>query len=76
MNFLKKLGKRFTTSAAPGRKVMVLQARCDRCGETVRTEVNLLNDLSVEYDDRGNPLLAELADGSCLKYQWDGNIKV
>jgi hypothetical protein len=31
-----------------------LTVQCNRCGEVIRAQVNLNNDLSVEYDDKGN----------------------
>ncbi len=30
-----------------------VRVRCDRCGEILETRINLHNDLSARYDDRG-----------------------
>ncbi|MBN1440784.1 MAG: hypothetical protein JW929_15360 [Anaerolineales bacterium] len=32
-----------------------LAVKCKRCGEILTAQVNLANDLSIEYDDSGNP---------------------
>jgi hypothetical protein len=50
MNFLRRLASIFNPPAgAGGRQVYAVDVRCDRCGEVIRAEVNLMNDLSLEY---------------------------
>jgi hypothetical protein len=52
MGFLGKLKKLFAvgTTTAPMLEVVV---RCDRCGEVVRSQINLHHDLSLRDDDGG-----------------------
>jgi len=50
MGILKLLSSLFTPAAQrPSRYVMPLRVQCHRCGEILTGEVNLANDLSVEY---------------------------
>ncbi len=50
MGFLKLLATMFTPAAQrPSRYVMPLRVQCHRCGEIVTGEINLANDLSVEF---------------------------
>jgi hypothetical protein len=53
MGLLKKLARMF--DAAPAEPVYWVRARCHRCGEVVQARVNLNNDLSVDYDQAGEP---------------------
>lgn len=54
MGFLKLLSSLFTPSPQrPSRFVLPLRVQCQRCGEILTGEVNLANDLSVEYTDSG-----------------------
>lgn len=50
MSFFKKLTDLFSGSGGVDRDAYWITARCNRCGEVVRTRVSLSNDLSVEYD--------------------------
>jgi hypothetical protein len=53
MNLIKKLTTLFAAAAQGGGNIYPLAIRCNRCGEIVRAQVNLSNDLSVEYDQDG-----------------------
>jgi hypothetical protein len=52
MGFLDKLKKIFAggTASPPLLEVVV---RCDQCGEIIRSQINLHNDLSLQDDDSG-----------------------
>ncbi len=55
MNLLKKLSTLFATTARrSSAHVYPLAVQCNRYGEVIRTQINLNNDLSVEYDTDGN----------------------
>ena len=53
MNFIKKLTTLFAATAQGGGHTYALAVQCKRCGEVIRAQVNLSNDLSVEYDKDG-----------------------
>jgi len=46
--------RRLFSAPAPSRPVMPITVQCLRCGETLTAEVNLNNDLSVDYGDEGS----------------------
>lgn len=48
LNFLRSI---LFTDRVPHSGKIPIYVRCDRCGETLKTELNLQNDLSVEYGD-------------------------
>lgn len=50
MDLLKKLATLFAVSS-PGSHGYSLSVRCNRCGEVIQAEVNLSNDLSIEYGE-------------------------
>ncbi len=50
MNFFKSL---FGPKPAPPRNLLPLKVRCRRCGEIITTQVDVNNDLSVDYDEAG-----------------------
>lgn len=52
MNFLKQLFSGF--SGEPASPFYDLAIKCRRCGEIIHTQINLNNDLSVEYGDDGS----------------------
>ncbi len=55
MNLLKTLAGLFTASLqSSGGHLYSLAVQCNRCGEVIQAQVNLNNDLSVEYDGNGN----------------------
>ena len=48
--------KKFVNLVSPPRPEKFgypVAVRCSRCGEEIQSRINLANDLSVEYDDRG-----------------------
>jgi len=47
MNFLKKI---FPVPSGPSSNFHSFAVKCDRCGEVIAGQVNLNNDLSVEYE--------------------------
>jgi len=53
MNLIKKLTTLFAAAAQGGGNTYAVAVRCNRCGEVIRAQVNLSNDLSVEYDQGG-----------------------
>jgi hypothetical protein len=50
MSFFKKLVTLFSGSSAIPTESYWIEARCNRCGETLRTRVDLQHDLSADYD--------------------------
>ena len=52
MNFFKKL---FTPQPSNSGKFHVFAVKCLRCGEIIHGQVNVNNDPSLEYDDKGRP---------------------
>ncbi len=50
MNLLKKLATLVAVSTSSGHWYP-LSVQCNRCGEVIQTQVNLSNDLSVEYGE-------------------------
>jgi hypothetical protein len=53
MGFFKKLGKMFSGSGSTGRDAIWIVVQCNRCGEVIRTRINLFNDLSIDYGEDG-----------------------
>jgi len=54
MGFLKLLSSLFTPAGLrPTRYVLPLRVQCLRCGEIVTGQINLANDLSIEYAENG-----------------------
>ncbi len=51
MSFFKKLANVFSAPAAPSSWEYWLTVKCTRCGEVIRTRVDLRNDLSIEYGE-------------------------
>jgi hypothetical protein len=51
MDILKKISSLFSTPDDSG--AYWIEVKCRRCGETIRSRVNLNNDLSVNYGDDG-----------------------
>ena len=54
MSILDKLSQLISPSSRTDEAGYWVYVRCNKCGEKLRTRVNLYNDLSIEYDDRGN----------------------
>lgn len=56
MNFLKSLTSLFSgSSRGPSGVFYPITAQCNRCGELVHGQINLNNDLSIEYAENGEP---------------------
>ncbi len=53
MSFLKKLADMFSPPRSPSDYAYWVTVRCSRCGEEIRSRVDLRNDLSIEYGDNG-----------------------
>lgn len=51
MQFLKQLAALLTPKARSTSSVYWVYVQCHRCGEVLRGRVNLLNDLSIRYED-------------------------
>ena len=68
MNFLKKL---FGSSPAnPQKHDYKFSVKCKRCGEIIQGRVNLDNDLSVEYEERGDVYYARkilMGENKCFQ---------
>ena len=54
MGFLEKLSQMISKSSSKDEAGYWVYASCSKCGEKLRTRINLYNDLSIEYDDSGN----------------------
>lgn len=50
MSFLKKLTNVFGSPGGGDNRSYWIYARCNRCGEKIRTRVDLSNDLSLNYE--------------------------
>ncbi len=50
MNFLKQLFSFSQPNASP---IYPIAVKCNRCGEIIHAQINLNNDLSVEYSESG-----------------------
>ena len=50
MGFLDKLKKIFSGGTGGGAPLLDIAVRCDRCGEIIHGQINLNNDLSVQYE--------------------------
>jgi hypothetical protein len=53
MDFLKRLGRMFSSSGSNDQVDYWLQVRCGRCGEIIKVRINMRNDLSIEYAEAG-----------------------
>ena len=52
MSFLKRLSNLFTSPGKPGSDMSYwISVQCRRCGEVIRTRVDLRNDLSINYGE-------------------------
>jgi hypothetical protein len=51
MSFLKVLAKLLAPAPTNTRRSYWVVVQCSRCGETLRTRVDLSNDLSIEYGE-------------------------
>jgi hypothetical protein len=54
MSLFKKISNIFTGSNQENKKgSFEIAVKCSRCGEVIRTRIDLANDLSAEYDESG-----------------------
>ena len=53
MGFLNKLANLFR-SPRPASRYFPIEVRCKRCGEAIHGQVDLYNDLSMEWDEDGS----------------------
>jgi hypothetical protein len=49
MGILGQLARLFNPAPKPGKHQLWVYVRCNRCGEALRTRIDLLNHLSIEY---------------------------
>jgi len=56
MGFLDKLSDIFGSSGGGDKNAYWLTVKCNRCGEIIRTRVNLMNDLSSEFEAGDQPV--------------------
>ncbi|MGD9092945.1 MAG: hypothetical protein PVF74_08850 [Anaerolineales bacterium] len=54
MGFLKRLGNLLSPSGGGDDYTYWIYVRCNRCSEKIRGRVDLRNELSVNYNDKGN----------------------
>jgi hypothetical protein len=68
MNFFKKL---FTPQPSNPGKFHIFTVKCKRCGELIHGQVNVSNDPSLEYDEKGRPyyVCRKVLMGSGLCFQ-------
>ena len=53
MGILRKISELFSSSRASDENAYWLYVKCKRCGESIRTRVDLHNDLSANYGEGG-----------------------
>jgi hypothetical protein len=51
LSFLKKLFSRITSGAQRNAHIYPVYVRCGQCGEKLQIQINLWNDLSIQYGD-------------------------
>lgn len=51
MSFLKKISRMFASPPRSEESGYWIYARCNRCGEALRSRVDLYNELSLDYED-------------------------
>ncbi len=69
MNLFKKLSSLFSPGKTDADAYWIA-ARCNRCGEVIRTRVSLSNDLSVEYDGDATSYFCRkvlMGEGHCFQ---------
>lgn len=74
MGFLDKLASLFGGSRTSDRQFYQVALRCSRCGEVLPVRVDMRNDLSVNYGEKGDQTTYECrklvsGDGSNLCFQ-------
>ncbi len=51
MGFFKKISQAFSGARQSDPEVYMIYVRCAHCGETLKSRVNLMNDLSLRYGE-------------------------
>jgi hypothetical protein len=54
MDILKKLNNIFKAPSPKLERALYLYVQCDRCGEKMRARVDMWNELTPEYDEKGD----------------------
>jgi len=71
MSLLKKITSIFSSPPSQGDAIAYwVTVRCNRCGEIIRSRVNLSNDLSAEYDGARTSYVCRkvlLGEGRCFQ---------
>ena len=53
MSFLKKIASALSPKDAEEGKALWVYVRCDKCGEAIKTRIDLSHDLTPNYSDEG-----------------------
>ena len=53
MSFLKKIASALSPKGTDEGDVLWVYVRCDKCGETIKTRIDLRHDLTPNYSDEG-----------------------
>ena len=53
MSFLKKIASALSPKGAEEGEALWVRVRCDRCGEVIKTRVDLRHDLTPSFNDEG-----------------------
>lgn len=70
MSFLKKLTKVFSSPGSGDDRSYWVYVRCNRCGEKIRTRVDLSNDLSLDYEGERTTYFTRkvlIGEGRCFE---------
>lgn len=54
MNLVRKLKTLFAAASSGNAHLYPLAVQCNRCGEVIQAQINVSNDLSIEYDEAEN----------------------
>lgn len=69
MGLFKSLGKLFGQGKQQDDFVLWVPVKCNRCGEIIRTRINLRNDLSIEYGDETTYFCRKIVIGEQMCFQ-------
>ena len=70
MGILKKISNLLSPAGGSQRDTYQVVVKCKRCGEIIAAEINLRNDLSVEYENGGNTYFCRkvlMGEGHCFQ---------
>jgi hypothetical protein len=86
MNLLEKISRIFSSQKDIDNRAYWVITKCNRCGEIIKSRIDLYNDLSIDYDDPGkSPVYfcrkTLMGKGHCfqrieVKLTFDSNKKV